>query len=116
MISINFLVQSFTLTYHIIEDTIFISLCTANLAVTKTIINSFCQESARLLTLYEVIAMASLVTLNQIAAPGFEKLQIIMRVDFMLTLLNVQTKITWSMKSLPLTKIMNQYPTNLEED
>ena len=39
-----------------------------------------------------------------------------MRVDFMLTLLNVQTKITWSMKSLPLTKIMNQYPTNLEED
>lgn len=60
--------------------------------------------------------MASLVTLNQIAAPGFEKLQIIMRVDFMLTLLNVQTKITWSMKSLPLTKIMNQYPTNLEED
>ena len=60
--------------------------------------------------------MASLVTLNQIAAPGFEKLQIIMRVDFLLTLLNVQTKITWSMKSLPLTKIMNQYPTNLEED
>ena len=116
MISINFLVQSFTLTYRIIGDTIFISLCTANPVVKKKIINSFCQESARLQTLYEVIAMASLVTLNQIAAPGFEKLQIIMRVDFMLTLLNVQTKITWSMKSLTLTKIMNQYPTNLDED